>query len=104
MTQTANFIAADLGASSGRIMIGQWDGHAFSVHELHRFPNGGVHAGDGLYWDILGIWSQIRIGLAKYLPCYSEPPHRIGVDAWGVDFGLLDRRTLDWKPPPVSRS
>jgi rhamnulokinase len=91
MTQTANFIAADLGASSGRVMIGQWDGRAFSVHELHRFANGGVRAGDALYWDILGIWSQIRIGLTKYHPCYSEPPHGIAVDAWGVDFGLLDR-------------
>ena len=55
MTQTANFVAADLGASSGRIMLGAWDGRAFAVHELHRFANSGVHAGGGLYWDILGI-------------------------------------------------
>jgi rhamnulokinase len=91
MTQTANFVAADLGASSGRIMLGGWDGRAFSVHELHRFANSGVHEGDGLYWDFQGIWSQIRMGLKKYRSSYPQPLQGIGVDAWGVDFGLLDR-------------
>ena len=105
MTQTAKFVAADLGASSGRIMLGAWDGRAFAVHELHRFANSGVHAGGGLYWDILGIWSQIRIGLTKYRSRYPEPPNGIGIDAWGVDFGLLDsRRAPDRQPPPLSRS
>jgi rhamnulokinase len=91
MRQTANFVAADLGASSGRIMLGQWDGRAFTVQELHRFANGGVRAGDDLYWDILGIWSQIRVGLTKYHAFCPFPPQGIAVDAWGVDFGLLDR-------------
>jgi rhamnulokinase len=91
MTQTANFVAADLGASSGRIMLGQWDGQAFSVRELHRFSNSGVRAGDGFYWDILGIWSQIKVGLTKYHSLCQQPPQGIAVDAWGVDFGLLDR-------------
>jgi rhamnulokinase len=90
MTEMANFVAADLGASSGRIMLGQWDGRAFSVRELHRFANGGVHAGDGYYWDILSIWSQIKAGLTKYHAVSAQPPHGIAVDAWGVDFGLLD--------------
>ena len=90
MTQTANFVAADLGASSGRIMLGQWNGQAFSVQELHRFANGGVRAGDGFYWDILGIWSQIKAGLTKYHSLCPQPPQGIAVDAWGVDFGLLD--------------
>lgn len=90
MTQTANFVAADLGASSGRIMLGQWNGKAFSVQELHRFANGGVRAGDGFYWDILGIWSQIKAGLMKYHSLCPQPPQGVAVDAWGVDFGLLD--------------
>ena len=90
MTQTANFVAADLGASSGRIMLGQWNGQAFSVQELHRFSNGGVRVGDGLCWDILGIWSQIKAGLTKYHSFCPQPPQGIAVDAWGVDFGLLD--------------
>jgi rhamnulokinase len=91
MTQTANFVAADLGASSGRIILGRWDGRAFSMQELHRFANGGVRVGDGYYWDILNIWSQIKAGLAKYHSLFSQPPQGIAVDAWGVDFGLLDR-------------
>ena len=105
MTQTANFVAADLGASSGRIMLGAWDGRAFSVHELHRFANSGVHAGDGLYWDILGIWSQIRIGLTKYRSCYPEPPHGIGCGRMGSRFRPVGpRRAPDREPPPLSRS
>jgi rhamnulokinase len=91
MTQTANFVAADLGASSGRIMLGGWDGRTFSVHELHRFANNGVRAGDGLYWNFQDIWSHIRTGLKKYRSSYPQPLLGIGVDAWGVDFGLLDR-------------
>ncbi len=91
MKQTVHFIAADLGASSGRIMLGPWDGRAFSVRELHRFANGGVRAADGLYWDILGIWSHIHAGLEKYHSYCSQLPQGIAVDAWGVDFGLLDR-------------
>lgn len=91
MRQTANFVAADLGASSGRIMLGQWDGRAFSVRELHRFANGGVRAGGGFYWDILGIWSEIKAGLTKCHSLCPAPPQGIAVDAWGVDFGLLDR-------------
>lgn len=91
MTKAANFVAADIGASSGRIMLGNWDGRTFSVQELHRFENGGVRAGDGLYWDILGIWSQIRTGLEKYHAFCPFSPQGIAVDAWGVDFGLLDR-------------
>jgi rhamnulokinase len=91
MTRTANFIAADLGASSGRIMAGEWNGRSFSLRELHRFANRGVRAAGSLYWDILGIWAQIQTGLRKYDSTCAETPAGIAVDAWGVDFGLLDR-------------
>jgi rhamnulokinase len=91
MIQPARFIAADLGASSGRIMAGAWDGKSFSMEEIHRFPNGGIRLSGGLYWDVLGLWAQIRLGLEKYSACCSRTPQGIAVDAWGVDFGLLDR-------------
>lgn len=90
MTHSAHFVAADLGAASGRIMLGEWNGKAFSVQELHRFANQGARAAGSLYWDILGIWSQIKAGLAKYHACCPQTPQGIAVDAWGVDFGLLD--------------
>ena len=73
-------------------MLGEWNGRAFSVRELHRFVNAGVHAAGTLYWDILGIWSQIKAGLRKYNALIDQIPDGIAVDAWGVDFGLLDRR------------
>ena len=92
MTQTAHFIAADLGASSGRVMLGEWNGRAFALRELHRFPNAGVRAAGRLYWDFLGIWSQILAGLRKCHAITSQTPQGIAVDGWGVDFGLVDRR------------
>ena len=91
MSKTAHFIAADLGASSGRIVLGEWNGRTFSAHELHRFTNGGVRAAGTLYWDILRIWCEIQAGLRKYRAQFAQTPDAIGVDAWGVDFGLLDR-------------
>jgi rhamnulokinase len=92
MIHTAKFIAADLGASSGRVMAGCWDGSRFSLEELHRFPNRGVSVDGGLYWDVLGIWSHLLEGMKKYRTTFHDSPQGIGVDAWGVDFGLLDSR------------
>ena len=92
ITHTVNFVAADLGASSGRLMVGQWNGRTFSLDELHRFPNGGVHIAGHLHWDVLKLWSEIQDGLAKYRARFENTPTAIGVDAWGVDFALLDKR------------
>jgi rhamnulokinase len=91
MSHTANFVAADLGASSGRVMAGLWDGRKFSLGELHRFSNFGVRASGSLYWNALGIWAQIQEGLSKYRSRFSDAPQGIGVDGWGVDFALLDQ-------------
>jgi rhamnulokinase len=91
MSHTANFVAADLGASSGRLMVGRWDGRSFVLDELHRFSNAGVGLGGCLYWDALGIWSQFEAGLHRFRTRFDDPPLGIGVDAWGVDFALLDR-------------
>ena len=90
MTQSAHFVAADLGASSGRLMVGSWDGRTFSLDELHRFPNSGVAIGGSLHWDVSRIWSEIQGGLMLYSTRFQDSPTAIGVDAWGVDFALLD--------------
>lgn len=92
MTHTANFVAVDLGASSGRLMVGQWNGRSFALDELHRFWNGGVRAGGHLHWDVLRLWSEIQDGLTQYRARFGDSPAAIGVDAWGVDFALLDQR------------
>src|SRR5271170_2368208 len=91
MTHTLNFVAADLGASSGRMMVGRWNGGTFSLDELHRFPNAGVSLGGSLYWDALGIWSHLNVGLTRYRSRFEDTPQGIAVDAWGVDYALLDR-------------
>lgn len=90
MRHTANFVAVDLGASNGRLMVSRWNSSTFALEELHRFPNGAVRLADSLHWDVLGIWSEIQDGLAKFRTRFEGAPAAIGVDAWGVDFALLD--------------
>jgi rhamnulokinase len=90
MSETANFLAIDLGASSGRVMLGRWDGRRFDLHELHRFPNGPVRVMGRLHWDVLRLWQEIREGIARYATQHDEPLAGIGIDTWAVDFALLD--------------
>lgn len=90
MHNSVTFLAADLGASSGRVMAGFWDGGRFGLEELHRFPNAGVFVADRLYWDVLHIWSEVQLGLAKSRAFKCDAPTSVGVDGWGIDFGLLD--------------
>jgi rhamnulokinase len=91
MRDAMRFVAVDLGASSGRLMVGEWDGRRFGLQELHRFANGGVTVRGGIEWDVLRLWSEILAGLGKFRTRYGGSPAGIAVDAWGVDFGLLDR-------------
>lgn len=91
MPATTNFLAADLGASNGRVLLARWDGSRFDLEVLHRFDNGPVQLLNTQYWDILRLWSEVRTGMALYAAANAEPPAGIGVDTWGVDFGLLDR-------------
>ena len=99
---TVDFIAADLGASNGRVLLGRWNGERFALEELHRFANGPVTVHGRMYWDVLSQWTEIKHGLARYASHYGAPLAGIGIDTWGVDFGLLDRggRLLgDWGRP-----
>ena len=86
----ANFIAIDLGASGGRVLLGKFDGERFGLEELHRFPNGPVNVLGRLYWNVLGLWQEVKTGLRRYAETYQEPLAGISVDTWGVDFALLD--------------
>ena len=81
-------LAADLGASSGRVMLGGFDGEKLNVKELHRFSNDPVFLGKTMYWDFLRLFREIGQGLLKSRVC--GPVSGISVDTWGVDFGLLD--------------
>ncbi len=91
MNHAANFVAVDLGASSGRVMVGAWNGRIFSLDELHRFQTSGIRVSGRLHWDVLAMWSEMQKGLMKCRARFDAPT-AIGVDAWGVDFALLDVR------------
>ena len=92
MQEPASFLAVDLGASNGRIMKVDWDGSRFVLDEVYRFPNGGIRTAQHLHWDTTQIWSQIQLGIKKFFSSTGKYPAGIGVDAWGVDYGLLDNR------------
>jgi len=83
-----SYLAIDLGAGSGRTMLGRIQDDRISLEELHRFPNPGVRALGSLHWDALSLFAEMKQGLAK---AASEKPVSLGVDTWGVDFALLDR-------------
>ncbi len=91
MKATSDFLAVDLGASSGRVLSGLWDGTRFELREVHRFANAAVQVPAGLHWDVLRLWAGIKEGLARYTQLYGAAPASIGLDAWGVDFALLDK-------------
>jgi rhamnulokinase len=84
-------LAFDLGAESGRAMLGRFDGQQIQLSELHRFPNTTVHLPTGLHWDILRLWSEVQAGLALAVRDHGPSLASLGIDTWGVDFGLLDR-------------
>lgn len=81
-----NVLAVDLGASGGRLIVGSFDGAGITLTEIHRFANGPVKIRGVLYWDILSLMKEIYEGIKKAAP-YSVKS--IGVDTWGVDFGLI---------------
>jgi rhamnulokinase len=90
MTSPASYAAIDLGAASGRVVVGHVDERRVALDEVHRFPNCAVTTPDGVQWDILGLWRGVLEGLARIDPTLEL--RGLGVDGWGVDYGLLDRQ------------
>ena len=83
------YLAVDLGAASGRVLRGDFDGTRLEVSEVRRFGNGPLWLRGGLYWDIDRLYAETLDGIAAAVR--HEPGIRsVGVDAWGNDFGLLD--------------
>jgi len=87
--EKADLLAFDLGAESGRAMLGHLRAGVLELEEVHRFPNGPVRVGSSLHWDVLRLWSEVQQGLKVAAQCCGETLRGVGVDAWGVDFGLL---------------
>lgn len=84
------FLAVDLGAESGRVMAGVYDGRRLALRELARFPTGGMLFPDGWHWDLPRIYGDIRRGIARARADFGDAVVSVSVDTWGVDYGLLD--------------
>jgi rhamnulokinase len=84
-------LAFDLGAESGRGVLGRFDGQRLRLEVIHRFPNGPVRTLDSLHWDVLRLHAEMLTALQR---CAADPIRGIdslGIDTWGVDFALLGR-------------
>jgi rhamnulokinase len=90
MAATKKLLAFDLGAESGRGVLGLFDSDRLRLEVVHRFPNGPVRTLDTMHWDVLHLYSEMVAALRK---CAAEPGgvDSLGVDTWGVDFALLAR-------------
>ena len=84
-----HYLACDLGAESGRLMLGTLEDDRLSLEELHRFPNGPVETKYGLCWDVPRLFAELKIGL-KIAAARELPIKSISCDAWGLDYLLLD--------------
>ncbi|RCV53532.1 rhamnulokinase [Marinitenerispora sediminis] len=87
MADELTFAAVDLGASSGRVVVGRVGPGVLRLTEAHRFRNEPVRLPDGLHWDVTGLYREVLHGLSAAAPA---GPVSIGVDSWAVDYGLLD--------------
>lgn len=91
---TSTYLAADFGGGSGRIIAGTikpaTGGKQLVMTEIHRFPNRTVRINGYLYWDFPALFAELKAGLAKAASMFGDIVS-IGIDTWGVDFGLVDR-------------
>jgi len=85
------YLGIDLGAESGRVIAGLWNGKFLRLKEIHRFPNGPVPLAGTLRWDVLRLLTEIQNGLALAGKKYRRNVVSIGADTWGVDFALLSK-------------
>jgi rhamnulokinase len=89
MADNANYIAVDLGAESGRVMLGRIADGRLNLEQVHRFGNGPVQEQGTLRWDFRKLLTEIKTGIGKAAKAADGKVAGIGVDTWGVDFGLL---------------
>ena len=96
-----HFLAFDLGASSGRAIIGTLDAGKLSLKEVHRFANGPVQKGNSIYWDFPRLVNELKEGLRKALEVTPDLSG-IGIDTWGVDYVFFDNKTKEAKRWPYN--
>ena len=85
----STFLAVDFGAGSGRVIAGVVNDGQLVLDELHRFSNRQIRIGRHLYWDFPALFEEMKEGLRRAAAKYTDILS-IGIDTWGVDFGLVD--------------
>ena len=88
---TSRYLAIDLGAETGRVMLGTLESGCVSLKELSRFSNEPLRDGDGIYWNIPALIEGVRNGLVK-AGALGYPITSVSADAWGVDYVLIDKK------------
>ena len=86
MKRPRRFLAFDLGAESGRAVLGELEGRKLNVREVSRFPNRMLELNGHMFWDVWRLLDEVKAGMRA---CAGSEPTSIGIDTWGVDFGLL---------------
>jgi rhamnulokinase len=86
-----NVLAFDLGASSGKTVVGQFDGNKLTFKEIHRFSNDPVQVGNRLHWDILRLYYEVKQGILKARNHGYKNIKSMAIDSWAVDFGLIGK-------------
>ena len=84
------YLAVDFGGGSGRVMAGSICQGTLKLEEVYRFPNRQVRMGNHVYWDFLALFDEMKNGLRQAVR-KGYHIRSIGIDTWGVDFGLIDR-------------
>ena len=85
------YLAIDQGAESGRGILGRFDGKRLTIKEIYRYPNSMVKVHGHYYWDVLYLYTEIKKTMSICAKQYTDHLDGIGIDNWGVDFGLLDK-------------
>jgi rhamnulokinase len=96
MAQTSNprpahYLAFDLGAESGRAVLGALDGAKLTIHEVRRFPNTPLPLAGHIHWNVYALFDEMKGAMRDAAAAIGARPASLGVDTWGVDFGLLAR-------------
>ena len=86
---TSHFLAFDLGAESGRAVLGTLDGAKLAVHEVRRFPNTPLSFAGHIHWNVYALFDEMKAAMREAAAAIGERPASLGVDTWGVDFGLF---------------
>ncbi|HAV13857.1 MAG TPA: rhamnulokinase [Opitutae bacterium] len=91
MNQKKVYLAVDLGAGSGRVLAGEFDGNRIELHELNRFDNIALELPSGVHCNIPSLYHNILDGLRTAADTYGDAVVSLGIDTWGVDYGLFDK-------------